>query len=121
MSYPVGMNLQFVISLPESDSATREEQVEGHLRWLKAIVAGHGGTVGSFEGLLSEDELEAMELSAKLAKKVRRIIGDGSDQAQYDWVEAAHRIHSIQHSIMAQAASRAYPERFRQLGGRVDG
>ena len=70
--------------------------------------------------LLSDDELEALELTAKLANKIRKIIKDGgTDQSEFDWAEAAAKIHDIQHMLMAQAAVRAYPERFRGLGGRI--
>lgn len=69
--------------------------------------------------LLTEDELEAMDLSGKLANKLGKIIRQNGtkEQQDYDWQEAAMRIHALQHTIMAQAASRAYPERFRLLGG----
>lgn len=68
--------------------------------------------------LLTVDEREALELSGRLANVCRRIIGDGS-QAEHDWAEMAHRIHAVQHSIMAQAAARAYPSEFRLLGGTI--
>jgi hypothetical protein len=67
---------------------------------------------------LTPDEHEAMRLSAALANVVRRIIGDGP-QAEHDWNEAAQRIHAVQHMVMAQAAARCYPERYRLLGGTV--
>lgn len=66
--------------------------------------------------LLTDDEHTAMRLSADLANVVRRIIGSGSP-AEHDWNEAAQRIHAIQHTIMAQAAARAYPALYRPLGG----
>lgn len=68
---------------------------------------------------LSSDELEAMNLLATFAGKMRRIIGDGPC-ARGDWAEAADKIHQLQAVIMAQAASRAYPDLFRPLGGRAD-
>lgn len=69
--------------------------------------------------LLTEDEHEAMRLSGELANTVGRIIGKGP-QAEYDWNEAAQRIHAIQHMILAQAAARAYPDRYRLLGRVID-
>ena len=66
--------------------------------------------------LLTPDEFEAMDLLGKAAGVIRRIIGDGN-QAVYDWGEAADKIHQLQSMVMAQAAARAYPERFRPLGG----
>lgn len=66
--------------------------------------------------LLTPTELEAMDASARLANLLRLVIGDGP-QASNDWAEAAQHIHCIQNMVMAQAAARAYPERFRLLGG----
>lgn len=65
--------------------------------------------------LLTTQELEAMDMTAQLANKIHEIIGDGPT-ASADWSEAAAEIHVIQHRIMAQAAARAYPERFRLMG-----
>lgn len=62
--------------------------------------------------LLTDLELEAMDLSAKLANKVKEMIGSASP----DWSEAALHIHGIQNMILSQAAARAYPDRFRLLG-----
>lgn len=69
--------------------------------------------------LLTEEELEALRLSGKLAERMRRIIGDGPT-ASHDWSEIAQCIHALQHAIMAQAAARAYPNEFRLLGGVVE-
>jgi hypothetical protein len=66
--------------------------------------------------LMTDLEHEAMELSAQLANTLHRIIGDGP-QASNDWAEAAMRIHSMQQMILAQAACRAYPDRYRLMGG----
>jgi hypothetical protein len=65
--------------------------------------------------LLTDDELQAMDISAELANLVGRIVGDGRTR-QADLREAVHHIHALQHSIMAQAAARAYPKKFRLLG-----
>ena len=67
--------------------------------------------------LLTDEELIALDLTSKLANSMRVIIGDGP-LAEYDWAEIAAKIHDIQHTIMAQAASRAYPEKFRLLGSK---
>ena len=66
--------------------------------------------------LLTPDEFEAMDLLGQAANAMRRVIGDG-DQAAHDWSEAADKIHQLQSSVMAQAAARAYPDKFRPLGG----
>lgn len=65
--------------------------------------------------LLTADEREALRLTAQLANLCHRIIGRGP-QAEPDWAEMAHRIHAVQHMVMAQAAARAYPSEFRALG-----
>lgn len=65
--------------------------------------------------LLTDDEHEAMRLSAALANLLHRICG-----ATPDWTEAAYRIHGIQHMVMAQAAARAYPDLYRRLGSTID-
>ena len=67
-------------------------------------------------GLLTDVELAAVDLTGQLARLVRQIIGDGPNAAA-DCTEAAHRIHAVQDLILAQAAARAYPERYRLLGG----
>ncbi len=69
--------------------------------------------------LMTEDEHAAMKLTADLANALHRIIGKGG-QAEHDWAEAAQRIHAIQHTILAQAAARAYPDLYRPLGGWPD-
>lgn len=70
--------------------------------------------------LLTLDELEFMDLSAQLANVMGRIIGDG-DSRHHDLSEAVDKIHQLQHTVMAQAAARAYPHLFRLLGGTVAG
>lgn len=65
--------------------------------------------------MLTDDEHEAMRLSAELANVVHRIIGTGP-QAAHDWNEAAQRIHAVQHMVMAQSAARSHPDRYRLLG-----
>jgi hypothetical protein len=61
-----------------------------------------------------------MDLTAELANAFGRIVGRERTR-MHDLAEAVHHIHALQHTIMAQAAARAYPERFRLLGGTLDG
>jgi hypothetical protein len=69
---------------------------------------------------LTKAEQHAMDLTAELMGILsREIIGDGPARAQ-DLNEAALRIHSIQHMIMAQAAARAHPDLYRLLGHTAD-
>ena len=68
--------------------------------------------------LLTDDEKLALELLSKASGVIRRVIGNANPAiAGADWAEAAADIHHLQHTIMAQAAARAYPDRFRLLGG----
>lgn len=67
--------------------------------------------------MLTVEEREFLKLTATLANLMRGIIGNGT-QSDHDWSEAAAKIHDLQHMVMAQAASRAYPDLFRLLGHR---
>lgn len=69
--------------------------------------------------LLTPAELRAMDLTAELANQLAAITGERSTRGS-DVAELVHHIHVIQHAVMAQAAARAYPDRFRPLGGRVE-
>lgn len=67
--------------------------------------------------LLTDSEQAALDLAAQLWNTLSgEIIGDGPS-GHGDRVEIVAHIHAIQHAVMAQAAARAYPERFRLLGG----
>lgn len=65
--------------------------------------------------LLTPEEHEVMDMTANLANALRRVVGDGP-HAAHDWNEIAAPIHTIQHHVLAQAAARAYPERYRLMG-----
>lgn len=78
---------------------------------------------------LTDDEKEALDLTAKLANLLFKICREpqrpeGHSASLEQWVanknndmnECAYEIHVIQHRIMAQAAARAYPELFRGMG-----
>jgi hypothetical protein len=65
--------------------------------------------------LLTPDEQHAIDLTAELANTLGRIVGRGPTR-DHDMAEICLHIHNIQHAVMAQAAARAYPDRFRLLG-----
>jgi hypothetical protein len=80
--------------------------------------------------LLTPDEHRALELTAELSAVLSRIIRAGAQEAiaqphvtremiaaEADRREVTALIHSIQNAILAQAAARAYPDRYRLLGG----
>lgn len=68
-------------------------------------------------GLLSRAEHRAMDLTVELVKLVTaEIVADGPTRVG-DLSEFVANIHGIQNMILAQAAARAYPDRYRLLGG----
>jgi len=75
-------------------------------------------TSGADPGLLTPDEQEAVTLAGRLANLISRIVAAGPTRND-DINEAVVHIHGIQHAVMAQAAARAYPDRYRLLGGLV--
>jgi hypothetical protein len=66
-------------------------------------------------GLLTDSELDTLDLAARLADQYALIVDYGPSRTA-DLAEFGHHIHAIQQAVMAQAAARAYPERFRLLG-----
>ena len=65
--------------------------------------------------LLTEDEHRFMDLTGDLANLLARIVGDGRTRAG-DLNEAVAHIHALQALVLAQAAARAYPDKYRLLG-----
>lgn len=68
--------------------------------------------------LLTDAEHEAVAVAGRLAELIADIVADGPS-AQGDITEAVHHIHAVQRMILAQAAARAYPDRYRLLGATV--
>lgn len=67
--------------------------------------------------LLTDLEVEALELSGRLGKLLAQIVGSAGPTADRDWAELSGALHVIQRAVAAQAACRAYPERgYRLLG-----
>jgi hypothetical protein len=69
--------------------------------------------------LLTADELAAVDLAARLAEALGRVVGDGPTR-KADLNELLVHVHAIQNAVLAQAAARAYPDRFRLLGQVVE-
>lgn len=65
--------------------------------------------------LLTETEHEFMQATVQLINLYRRICGSGPT-LQGDLEEFCADIHKIQYRVLAQAAARAYPDRYRLLG-----
>jgi hypothetical protein len=69
------------------------------------------------DDLMTPAEHRAMELTAELYNLIcNEIIGRGPSRAG-DVDELVADIHRLQHRILRQAAARAYPDRYRLLGG----
>ena len=67
--------------------------------------------------LLTDAEHRAMDLTVDLWNLIaREIVGHGPARAG-DLAEMCSDVHGIQERILAQAAARAYPDRYRLLGG----
>lgn len=67
---------------------------------------------------LTGQELAVMDLTAQLANALAEIVGDGPSR-DGDLAELCGHLHGIQRAVMAQAAARRYPQRFRLLGSTV--
>lgn len=67
------------------------------------------------EGLLTASEHRAMELTGQLWGELQAIVGRAKSRAA-DLNELVGHVHAIQNTILAQAAGRAYPDRYRLLG-----
>lgn len=68
--------------------------------------------------LLTQAEHNAVTTAALLANQIAEIAGGGTSR-DADIAEAVHHIHAVQRMILAQAAARVYPDRYRLLGGTV--
>lgn len=79
------------------------------MRWLKQPASPSPDP-------LTPDELKALEHIAELKRLARRIVSNGCRRVE-DSAELTMLIHDLEARILAQAASRAYPDRFQLLGG----
>jgi len=68
--------------------------------------------------LMSPAEHKVLELLAEVHNLMCAVIGDGPTR-QADLRESVADIHRMQDRVLAQAAARAYPDRYRLLGGLV--
>lgn len=66
--------------------------------------------------VLTEAEHEAINMAGKLYTLIARDIVGDDVSAAVDLTEIAAHIHGIQRAVMAQAAGRSYPDRYRLLG-----
>lgn len=71
------------------------------------------------ETLLTGAEHAVIRQAGDLYTAACAVVGDGPTR-DADLAELIAHVHAIQHTVMAQAASRAYPEEYRLLGGMVE-
>lgn len=84
--------------------------------WQEGWRAGRAAALGHAAEPLTADEHRLMVLTGDLMQLLARIVGNGSSRAG-DLNEAVAHIHALQAMVLAQAAARAYPDRYRLLGG----
>jgi hypothetical protein len=64
---------------------------------------------------LTDDEHTAVTACADAWAAICKVVGDGPTRAG-DLGEVIAHIHALQHFVMAQAAARCYPDRYRLAG-----
>jgi hypothetical protein len=80
-------------------------------RWRPALVTE----------LLTNAEHRAMDLTVTLVNLVmHEVIGFGPTR-DADVREFVAAVHAVQQMVLSQAAARAYPDRYRLLGGMITG
>lgn len=67
--------------------------------------------------LLTADEHRAIDLLSELNGLLGRIVGREEPARGNDLFELASHTHVLQNAVLSQAAARAYPDRYRPLGG----
>ena len=72
-------------------------------------------TEGRGQSPLTDDEHAAVTACADAWAAICKVVGDGPTRAA-DLREVVARIHALQHFVMAQAAARCYPDRYRLAG-----
>lgn len=66
--------------------------------------------------MLTSKEHRIIEILAELANDFSDIMGNHQGACEVDMREVGMHIHALQEKVMAQAASRAYPNLYRLLG-----
>jgi len=73
-------------------------------------------TEGRSPSLLTVGEHDAVTACADAWAAICKVVEDGPTRAA-DLGEVVAHIHALQHFVMAQAAARCYPDRYRLAGG----
>lgn len=72
------------------------------------------------EGLLTDKEHETIDALGQAATLYREVLtATGGVTAAADFAEFAAHIHDCQNAVLANAAARAYPKRYRLSGGTI--
>lgn len=66
--------------------------------------------------MLSEQEQELMELLGQVATGMYEMMLPFDSGTESDYAEAVHYIHGLQNMVLAQAAARLYPDKYRLYG-----
>lgn len=86
---------------------------------VNSIIDGRELTTST--GLMTDEEHHAMEMSAQLWNYINRHVVIAGHTRDSDLREIMFHIHGIQRALLGQAAARAYPDRYRLLGGQIAG
>lgn len=68
---------------------------------------------------LTDTEHQVMDLTSQLWSALCSVTGNGRTRGE-DLHEASLHIHALQNMVLAQAAARAYPDRYRLLGHTIE-
>ena len=66
--------------------------------------------------MLKDEEQKCIERLSDIYMELVDIMTDGLSKP-YDTLEVTFHIHALQNMVMAQSAARAYPDKYRLLGG----
>jgi len=92
-----------------------DRPIEFQLGWWAALtMIAQTGDDG-----LTDNEHAVVSKVGALAGDYMNLIGDTATAAD-DWAEILPHLHALQQAVMAQAAARAHPGRYRALGQTLD-
>lgn len=68
--------------------------------------------------MLNDAEADLVADLAMITDKFRAIMGDDEAVANADMTEVVAHVHALQDKVLAQAAARMYPTKYRLMGAR---
>lgn len=105
--------------------------IEGFTNALDAKALGIQAQLDRAEGIddgpLTPDEHRLLDLLGEVANQFQVVLNASEEEGytgnsavrDHDWNEVAIEIHHLQARVMAQAAARSYPDRYRRLGATI--